>query len=199
MELANTVGLVEGVLLAVATASWLGLAGVRDGVEGGGGFHLGDGGGQRRVCVQALLLHGDRDGLNELGGARVEGGQHALQVRHQAVREGVAEILAHHDAEERDVVRVGRHGVGRHGPAVAAEPVGDFVLVVVGAVEQGERHHGHALLLGQDLEAADSLDRLREELGILRAAGHDTLVALEPQTDELVVLRDHLACAFGEV
>jgi hypothetical protein len=94
--------------------------------------------------------------------------------------EGEAEILAHHNAQEHDVLQVWGHGVGRHGVAVAAEAVGDFELVVGGAVEQGERDHRHADLLGQDLEPADDLDFLREDLGVLCAVRHDAHVALKP-------------------
>ena len=97
------------------------------------------------------------------------------------------------------MLRVGRHGVRRDGPAVPAEPVGDFELVVVGVVMKREGDDGHTDILRQDLEPANALYGFGECLGVLRAVSHDALVALEAEAYELVVLSNNLASSLGEI
>ena len=139
-----------------------------------------------------LLLHRLLAGLGggergevaagDAGGQRVQLVQHLLDVEHQALREGAAEVLADDDAEHRHVLRVGGHGVGRHDPAEAAQEVGDLEFVVPAAVLEGEGHQRHAIVLGHDVELARLLQTLLQNHRVLLAILHDVLVTLHFQT-----------------
>ena len=69
----------------------------------------------RVVLVDVLLLAGDALAVHLL--------QHQLgepDVDDEAVAAALGEVLAHHHAQHLEVVRVRRHGVGRHHPPARA-------------------------------------------------------------------------------
>jgi hypothetical protein len=114
----------------------------------------------------------------EPGRERVQLVHHLLDVENEALGEGAAELLPDDDAEHRDVLRVGGHGVCRHDPAEAAQHVRDLELVVPAAVLEGEGHQRDAFVLGHDVEAARLLQALLEHHGVLVAVLHDVPVPL---------------------
>ena len=134
-----------------------------------------------------------------LGLDRIEVPQHRVEVFPQRTRKVGREALANDDPQHRDVLRAGRHGVGRHLPAVGAQPRRDIELGVAEVTGQLEGHHGDLRSVGDDLEVLGSLQLLGQQLRGVRQRPHHLGVTAAAQAQEVVVLTDHLVSRPGEV
>lgn len=85
------------------------------------------------LLVNGALAIGGEFGADP-GGERFQLLDDFLDVVDQALRQGPGEVLPDDDAQHGDVFGVGRHGVRRNDPAVAAEHVGDLELGVAAVV-----------------------------------------------------------------
>ncbi len=121
------------------------------------------------------------------------------QVVEQHGRHVAAEALAHHDAQDRHVLDLRRHGVGRHLPAALAELVGEVEDAEARTRLHPEREHRNGAAVAQELEVPHRGDASREEGGRITQRFHDAAVAGAPQAQEVVVLPHHLVSGPREV
>ena len=123
-----------------------------------------------------------------------------LDVGHEQVGEIVREAAAHDDAERREVRAVLRERVCRNLPAAFAQGVRDVEDgEVVDVVLHGEREHRKLVPSRHELERPELRDARREPRGDLACVRLHLPVALEPEAEEVVVLRDHLRSGPGEI
>ncbi|CAM5337525.1 hypothetical protein SCALM49S_06220 [Streptomyces californicus] len=103
------------------------------------------------------------------------------------------ETVAAHHPQHRQVLAVGREGVRGDQPAPFAQParhVEDVVRVDVVLRREGE--HRQLVAPGEESEVAQPLHRARQPAGHVPGRLLDRPVALVPEAQERVVLRDHL-------
>lgn len=144
------------------------------------------------VLLRAFQLGGDPSR------ERVELVQNLLDVHHEPLREGPGEILPHHHPQDGDVLGVRGHGVGGDDPPEAPEHVGDFELVVAAVVLEAERHERDAVVFGNDVEPAGSLQAFLKHHRVVMAVLHDVTVPLRAvDYTRLITSLNNIISGFG--
>ena len=163
-------------------------------------------GGERATAAvpcAAVGSVGERGRLARLGRppvARLEPRQDATQVGEQQVGEVVAEPATDDDAQRREVGALLRERVRRHLPAALAQRVGDVEDgVALTSSLSVNANTGSSSPRVSSAERPDRLDLVREPHRDLARVALHLGVAVEPETQEVVVLRDHLGAGAREV
>lgn len=134
--------------------------------------------------LRVLLLDSLCNSLDQFRRLRIQGLQGSLQISDETIREAAAEILAHHDSQERDFLCIRCHGVGWHCPAVATQPVCNVILIEPVLVLQAEGNQRDTFRLGQEVEPPGLYNSVSQHLGIRRAVVNDLPVALPHRVHE---------------
>ena len=127
------------------------------------------------------------------GRLRLQAGELALEIGHQQVGHVVPEALPHDHAQRREVRPVFRERVGGQLPAAFPHRVRDVEhRVVVDPVLECEREDRKLVSLRYQLERAQLGDPRRQARGDVARVPLHPPVSVEPEAQQVVVLRDDL-------
>ncbi|KAI5395812.1 hypothetical protein KIW84_062119, partial [Lathyrus oleraceus] len=99
-------------------------------------------------------------------------------IRNKSLSQAAAKILPDHHSQDRNVLRVRRHCVGRNYPPVFSQMVCYLEYRVPATVFQRERYKWHADVLGHNLKLSSFLNSFFQNSRVRQAIFHHIFVAL---------------------
>jgi len=125
-----------------------------------------------------------------------------LDVGNQIVTATLGEVLPHDNPEHLHTIRVRGHGVGRYNPSPGPQLMGQREFVILAVLVLGETESNERKTLTSGLahdDEATLAKALGQVVGNSCQVGHDGVITLLSQADQLIILTNNLRCTLGEV